>query len=152
MTEILDLTLKRELSLRRVTHGAIYDEDGQWVCFALEDVVREKRGVPVREWKIAGETAIPEGRYRVTLERSPRFGENTITINDVPGFSYIRIHAGNDHTDTDGCPLVGLRRVVDPIGSGGSVLDSRLALSRLKERVTPTLAAGGEVWLTIFNP
>ena len=147
----LDLTLKREMSLRRVTHGAIYDEDGAWICYTLEDVVREKRGTPVREWKISGETAIPEGRYRVTLEDSPKFGPHTITLNGVPGFSFIRIHAGNTHEDTDGCPLVGLRRVVDPLGTGGQVLDSRQALSLLKERIAPALVDSGEVWLTIYN-
>lgn len=75
-------------------------------CWVLED--------PRQFEKIAGETCIPEGVYRVTINRSNRFKKemmllyNTIDLkvkgNDM-FFSGIRPHGGNDVGDTEGCPL-----------------------------------------------
>lgn len=104
----MKLTLLRQPSIQAATMGKLYI-DGVLACHTLEDEVRELPGVPVNEWKIKGATAIPAGVYAVTLETSNRFGENTPTINDVPGFSYIRMHAGNTAADTEGCLLLGMR-------------------------------------------
>lgn len=127
------LTLKRQPSGAVCTHGDLYI-DGTWQCYTLED--------PVRPVKIRGETAIPAGRYRVTMENSPRFGPGTLTINDVPNFIGIRIHAGNTVKDTDGCPLVGKRR------GETTISESRAALQELKSRVVAGLHEG-EVWIEI---
>ena len=90
------------------TFGAITGELGAHLVFTLEDTVREITGKPVESWKVPGATAIPAGRYRVTLENSARFGAETLTLNDVPGFTSIRMHAGNTVVDTAGCPLLGM--------------------------------------------
>ena len=132
----MELHLDREPSGARFTYGQLF-VNGQYECETLEDVVRAV--------KIAGETAIPNGRYRVTLEDSPRFGRDTITVKDVPNFTHIRIHAGNTEKDTDGCILVGQVR------GERSILRSRIALAHLKEKVSAGLQDGGEVWLTIRN-
>lgn len=131
-----------ELELRRLpsgavcTHGDLY-VDGVWECFTLED--------PVREKKVWGETAIPAGRYLITLEESPRFGADTLTVNNVPDFTGVRIHAGNTARDTHGCPLVGRVRQQVTIG------ESRVALAALKAKVAEAIDAGEYVWLTITN-
>jgi len=88
-----------------------------WVC---EDAVREIPGEPVESWKIKGKTAIPYGRYRIQRTFSNRFQRTTLQLMDVPGFLGIRIHAGNDALDTEGCPLPGLER--RPKGVGSSLL------------------------------
>ncbi len=48
---------------------------------------------PPREVKVKGQTRIPAGRYRLTLEDSPKFtpksGHKMITVNGVPGFEGI---------------------------------------------------------------
>jgi len=93
---------------RTATVGDLF-VNGELECRTLEDPVRERLGVPVALWKVAGDTAIPKGRYRVTLEHSPNFGPDTLTIHEVPGFTDIRSHAGNTVGDTRGCPLVGQR-------------------------------------------
>jgi hypothetical protein len=67
----------------------------QFICDILEDEVREVPGVPVEQWKIHGVTAIPAGVYRVVTEDSQRFGPDTLTLANVPGYKYIRIHGGN---------------------------------------------------------
>ena len=55
----------------------------------------------------------------------------------------VRIHAGNTEKDTEGCILVGQNREV------GKVLDSRLWLYRLKEKITEAKERDEPVWLTV---
>jgi len=134
--ETLNLLIQREPSDEHRTFGQLFI-DGQYFCETLEDVVREV--------KIKGETAIPAGSYRITMENSPRFGRNTITIKDVPGFTGVRIHAGNTEGDTEGCPLVG------QIRADASILKSKAALDELKPEIINALQAGEQVWLEIRN-
>lgn len=75
--------------------------DHRVFCHTLEDVVR-KRGAQ----KVHGETAIPAGRYPVTLSMSNRFKRVTPEILNVPGFAGIRMHGGNTARDTEGCIIV----------------------------------------------
>lgn len=130
----MNLTLIRQPSGAVCTHGDLYI-DGVWECFTLED--------PVRHAKIQGETAIPAGRYRITMENSPRFGPGTLTVNGVENFIGVRIHAGNTAADTEGCPLVGKVRSIVSIGQ------SRAALQELKSRVAAALVAGDDVWMDV---
>jgi hypothetical protein len=78
-------------------------------CFVLEDTVRAP-GV-----KIAGETAIPAGRYRVIVDWSSRFRKYSFHILDVPNFAGIRIHSGNTAEDTEGCLIVGQERALNAV-------------------------------------
>lgn len=81
--------------------------DGQYLCFTLEDKVREVQGEPVESWKAKGQTAIPTGTYSVTINFSERFDRNMPLVLNVPGFDGIRIHPGNTDQDTEGCILLG---------------------------------------------
>lgn len=135
------------------TQGSIY-VDGAWECHTLEDAVREpKWPAPVFEWKVHGRTAIPAGRYFVTLEDSPRFGPDTITLNDVPGFAFIRIHGGNKAADTDGCILVGDTLDWDHGTISGAARDGVLAKlkAKIKAALDPKviLGAGQAVWIDV---
>lgn len=103
--------------------------EGRFLCWTLEDRVREQVGVPVEQWKVPGKTAIPAGTYPLRVTWSPRFKAMLPHVDRVPGFSGIRIHAGNTAEDTEGCILVGLRR------DGDRVLDSRVALDQLLQRL-----------------
>src|SRR5438445_811108 len=105
---MMELLLLRNRFYSTHTIGQLY-VDGTYFCFVLEDVVREVPGQAVEKWKIQNETAIPQGRYRVTLEDSGRFGPDTLTIQNVPGFQYIRMHPGNTDKDTDGCLILGYK-------------------------------------------
>lgn len=129
------------------TFGKLLAEDGHQLCYTLEDEVREIPGRPVADWKVKGATAIPTGRYRVTLEYSGRFGADTLTIHDVPGFEYIRMHPGNTETDTEGCLLLGME--IDPHGIVGGT--SRPAVKLVQFVVREAIERGEEVWITISN-
>lgn len=121
--------------------------DGRFICHTLEDEVREVEGQPVANWKIKGATAMPAGEYRITLERSPRFGPNTLTVHDVPGFVGVRIHAGNSVADTEGCPLLGM--AVNAHGIVGGT--SGPAVKLVKQLVVNAMSRGEITLMDVVN-
>lgn len=143
----MKLTVLRHPSHGGATIGKLYI-DGAFTCNTLEDEVREVAGKPAHEWKIKGNTAVPSGTYRVTLQNSPRFGLDTLTLLDVPGFDFIRIHAGNTAQDTEGCLLLGMR-ATDVSLVGGT---SRPAVELVKAKVKSAIERGEIVQIDIQNP
>ena len=143
----MNLKVLRARKFPERTIGQLYIED-EFFCFTLEDTVREVPGQPISEWKIFGKTAIPVGKYKITLELSPKFGPDTLTINDVPGYEGVRMHPGNTEADTEGCIILGYKLYTaagaDPIIQPGT---TRPAVADLKARVK---AATDEVWLTLL--
>jgi len=93
------IKLQRKIYTETTTLGELFLNDKKF-CYTLEDVVRPD-GV-----KIIGETAIPDGLYKLAITYSPRFRRDMIELLDVPSFRNIRIHGGNTHKDTEGCILV----------------------------------------------
>jgi len=112
--------------------------DGVFEAFTLEDVVRPA-GAP----KVYGQTAIPAGRYEVTITFSPHFQRQLPLLLNVPGFEGIRIHPGNVPADTDGCILVGQGR------NAKSISASRAAFDALFPKIQAAVAAHEPVFLTI---
>lgn len=134
----MKLKLRRTRYLPDRTIGQLYVND-EFFCFSMEDKVRDDPNPTTKEHegKVYGETAIPEGIYRVTLEQSPRFGENTITIHDVPSFSGIRIHSGNGPADSLGCPIIGYKLTKD--NSTIAFGTTRPCVTDLKEKLKQAL-------------
>jgi hypothetical protein len=91
--------------------------------------------------------AIPEGRYAVVITWSPKFKMWLPLLLGGPDFNLlfkgIRIHAGNTAKDTEGCILVGQNL------KKGMVLNSRIWLHRLKQKIVEAKGRGEAVWLTI---
>lgn len=128
------LRVIREPSIEAVTHGVLF-VDGHFQCHTLEDRLRDE--------KIPGQTAIPPGRYAVTITPSRRFLRDLPLLVDVPGFTGVRIHPGNTAEDTSGCLLVGKDR------QPGRVLQSRVAFETLFGRLQ---AATDSIAIVIENP
>ena len=96
----MNLVLKRIEFGTNYTIGRLYI-DNTFQCFTLEDKTREA-GV-----KVAGETSIPYGTYKVIKDMSSRFGTMMPHVLNVSNFEGVRIHSGNTDKDTEGCILLG---------------------------------------------
>lgn len=134
----MKLTLKRIALKPTYTIGKLY-VDNHYFCDTLEDKVRDlnKDGDlnDVDEGKVAGQTAIPYGTYKVTMDvQSPKFSQRASyawckgylpRLLNVPHFEGIMIHSGNTADHSSGCILVGENRV------RGQVLNSMNTLKRL---------------------
>lgn len=110
----MKIQLIRNRSSDKSTIGRLLIENA-FMCWTLEDVVRPS--------KIAGETAIPAGTYKVTITESNRFKRRLPLLVDVPGFAGIRIHPGNCAADTEGCILVGTSSSTDWVGGSRAAFD-----------------------------
>jgi len=113
--------------------------------WTMEDTVREVEGVAVEKWKIKGETAIPAGTYDLILTFSPRFQKMLPLLVDVPGYSGVRIHAGNGPKDTEGCILIGLGLN----DSSNYILNSRAAMIDFMDEFEAALDANMPVQIEI---
>ncbi len=133
----MELKVKRTDYTDISTIGDFY-VDEEWFSFALEDCVRPD-GV-----KIPGKTAIPAGRYQVTIDQSVRFGRAMPHILNVPNFEGVRIHQGNYAKDTEGCLLLGYTKDKDFVGK--SVAAFNAFFGELRDGLLQ-----GECWLTIEN-
>ncbi len=94
--------------------------------------------------KVYGDTAIPTGRYEVTLTYSNAFKRILPLINNVPCWDGVRIHAGNSTADTKGCVLPGDNKAI------GKVLNSRKAEDELIALMQDAKARGERIFLTII--
>ena len=126
------LTLVRRWNKKDYCIGDLYI-NGKWFCNVLED---RDRGLDdsmteedILKEKKYGETAIPTGIYTVLLTYSPKYKKVMPLINNVKGYSGIRIHSGNTAKDTLGCLLVGKNTVV------GRLTDSRNTYNALFKRL-----------------
>ena len=142
MTNDLTINVSRFLSDNDTTLSNVAIAGG-FVCFGCED---EHRSV-----KVAGETRIQEGTYKLGIRdvggfhgryknKFPRMHKGMIQILDVPNFDYVLIHIGNDDDDTAGCLLVGRNCVTSP--GAFSVGNSTGAYIELYNRVIDEVSAG----------
>lgn len=119
-----------------VTIGSL-SIDGQWECWTCED--------PVRDTKIHGQTAIPFGKYPVTITHSPRFQRDLPLLEYVPNYSGVRIHPGNTPADTEGCILPGADRLAKSVGR------SRLAFDALFAKLRAAVARSEPITIEIVR-
>ena len=147
----MELILERIAKRKTYTIGHLYilrqivdeyssGETKDYLCDTLEPTWRDYAN---GAYKVKGRSAIPEGRYAVVTSYSPKFKAWLPILLGVPKFEGIRIHAGNTSEDTEGCILVGKNREV------GKVLDSRIWLHRLKQKIVEAKGRGEPVWITI---
>ena len=148
----MELVLKRIAKKKGYTIGKLYVKQpiideylrGEKFIYICDTLVPKWRDYAKGARKIKGKSAIPEGRYPVVITYSPKFKQWLPLLVNVPMFSGIRIHAGNDAVnDTQGCILVGENRV------RGKVLNSRKYVKIVKEKIMEAKEKGEGVWIEI---
>jgi hypothetical protein len=152
----MKLTLKRIALKDSYTIGRLYI-DGKYFCDTCEDVVRDlNRDGDLNdagEGKVYGKTAIPYGRYEITMKvQSPKYSQRASyawckgylpRLINVPHFDGILIHSGNDETHSYGCLCVGENKVK------GQVINSMATLKRLIPILKHASDSGDKIWITI---
>lgn len=139
----MELRLKRLWLNDKCSIGKLY-VGNDFECYTLEDVVREIEGRPVKDWKIKGETAIPRGTYNISLYKSPRFKKTLPMLESVAGFDHILIHQGNWAKNTEGCILVGAKKVSEEM-----IGDSKDAFDKLMPKIEAALSNNESVKITV---
>jgi len=141
------LEVMRFSSQKDDTLGLLFDvtEGRKFMCYTLEDEYREA--------KVIHETRIPAGTYDLRLKTwggfhdkySKRFSEihkGMIEVMDVPNFTHILIHCGNDNDDTSGCLLVGATQTENK-NSTGYVGSSTTAYKSIYPAIADAIEVGG---------
>lgn len=105
----MKLTIKRTITRSSYTLGKLYI-DGVYFCDTLEDrdrgLTQNMSVEQIKSIKVPGETAIPKGTYRVTLDVvSPKFSKYPFYIQtcggklprliDVKGYEGVLIHVAD---------------------------------------------------------
>ena len=124
MMKTIELTLHRKYRLPKYSIGKLYI-NGQYFCDTLEDTDRNLYQGMSKEWiaekKIYGETAIPYGRYKITMKvQSTKYPQDTL-----------------------GCILVGYNKIK------GAVVNSTTAFWKLYDILKKADDNNQEIWLTI---
>lgn len=152
----MEITVIRKYKLKDYTIGKLYI-DGTYFCDTIEDKDRNLYQGMELDWikreKVYGETAIPYGRYKVTLKvQSPKFkGKKQYEKCDayiprlvnVPGFDGILIHIGNYAKDSYGCILLGENKVK------GAVVNSTIWFWKFYDIVKKADDEGKDIYITI---
>ena len=131
------------------------------MCDTIEDTVRDldKDGKFANgEVKIPGKTAIPYGRYEITMKvKSPKYSNVSKyswakkydgclpRLLNVPHFDGVLIHVGNSALDSEACVLVGENKVV------GKVINSVNTFRRLMDDyLVPAKKRNEKISITII--
>ena len=145
----MNLELKRIFKGKDYTIGRLFI-DGKYFCDTLEDPVRQLDSI---KDKIYSKTAIPTGKYKVSMSVvSPKYsirksynwcGGRLPRLLDVPFFEGILIHSGNTPDHTAGCILVGENKIK------GQVINSMNTLKNLWVKLNVADEVGEEIWIDI---
>lgn len=146
----MELTLIRKFIGTDYTIGSL-SINGLYFCDTLEDKVRtlidsnhdgdfDESG----EGKVYGETAIPLGRYKVTIAFWKKHKVFIPLLHDVPGFTGILIHSGASKADTLGCILVGENKIK------GGLINGKVYSVKLTEIIRDILKSE-DVFIIIKN-
>lgn len=152
----MELKLKRIALRDTYTIGRLY-VDNHYFCDTCEDVVRDlnKDGDlnDAGEGKVYAKTAIPYGRYEVTMKvKSPKFSQRAAynwcsgylpRLLNVPHFEGILIHAGNSADSSAGCLIVGENKIK------GQVVNSMATLKKLVPILKRASDSGEKIWISI---
>ena len=118
------LTLKRLTNDDRPTIG-VFLHEGRAICGCVEDRKREV--------KVKGDTRIPAGLYPLRWRQHGRWAERymakgfpgSLEVCDIPNFTDVLLHVGNDKGATEGCTLPNFNLYFDSRTGGKSAAATR---------------------------
>mgnify|MGYP007092151446 CR=1 FL=1 len=154
---IMELSLTRIATNDRYTIGRL-KINGKYFCDILEPADRGlSSDMPLNKIKcikVHGKTAIPTGRYRIDMKTvSPRFKNRTWAkpfggilprLLDVPFYTGVRIHVGNDENNTEGCLLTGYNSVKGKVASSAKTFTLLMS-----DYLLPADKRGEEIWIEV---
>ena len=155
----MELRLRRIALKKEYTIGKLYIE-GEYFCDVLEPPTRDlnKNGIfDNGEQKVEGKTAIPYGRYPITLDvKSPKYSNFAKypwaekydgylpRLMNVKTHVGVLIHVGNYPQHTQSCLLVGENKIV------GAVVNSQQTFQKLMDNYLLKAKARKEpIYITI---
>lgn len=153
----MEIKVDRKWKKDTYTIGNLY-VNGKYFCNTVEDKDRGLKQTDtlqtIKEKKIYGETAIPTGRYEVTMTVvSPKYkavkwykdlcGGKMPRLLNVPGFEGILMHPGNTALDSLGCLIVGKNTIK------GGVTQSRDYFKKLYKEMKKASDSGEKIYITI---
>lgn len=138
----MEIKLVRTKGTKGFTEGKLFI-NGVFECYTVED---EDRNLESGGKKLQDQTAIPKGKYGVTISMSNRFKKFLIEILNVEGFTGIRMHSGNSSKDTEGCIIVGS---INDRNDDNWIGGSRIAYEKLHKKVKTALSNKEKVTLEI---
>lgn len=148
----MEIVLNRLYKKDDYTIGKLY-LNGEYFCDTLEDKVRDLN----KERKVYGKTAIPYGRYEITLDvTSPKFSKYEFysetcagklpRLLNVPHFEGILIHVADGYKGADllsGCIGVGHNLIK------GGLLNGKQVFCDLYRELESASDRGEDIWITI---
>jgi len=137
----MDILVERLWKKTNYTIGKVYINN-QYFCDTLEDTDRglsnDMSLEEIKNKKVYGKTAIPSGLYTILYTYSPKYKRLMPLVDNVKGFSGIRIHSGNSAEDSLGCILLGFNK------EKGKVLQSRDTCNKFYKLIEEAIYKKGE--------
>lgn len=155
----MKILLERIFTSESYTIGHLYI-DGKYVCDTIEDcdrnLTQDMSEKEISEKKVYGKTAIPIGKYSITMNvKSPKYSNPKYKwaakydgylprLENVKGFEGVLIHVGNTANDSLGCILVGENKVK------GQVINSTTNFYNLMDKyLWPAKQCGEKITIEI---
>lgn len=153
----MEILIKRIAKKETYTIGKLYI-DGKYYCDTIEDkdrgLTQSMSSKEIADKKIKHKTAIPTGKYELTLKvKSPKYSQKKAFVDycnafmprfvNIPGYEGVLIHTGNTAEDSSGCIVVGYNKVV------GKVINSMNAFKTIYPVMKTASDKGEKITVTI---
>ena len=154
----MELIIDRKWKKDHYTIGRLF-VDGELFCNTLEDTDRgldQRQPLTIiKNRKIPNQTAIPTGKYEITLNViSPRFSKYEYYMDvcdgklprllNVPGYDGILLHVGTTAENSSGCILVGYNKIK------GKLTEGKMVFAKLYDLMKEAKDKGEKITIEIY--
>ena len=143
----MEILIDRKYKMQNYTIGRVFI-DNKYFSDCLEDTDRgltsDMSITEIKNKKVYGKTCIPSGLYTILYTYSPKYQRLMPLVDNVKGFSGIRIHSGNTAKDSLGCILLGFNK------EKGKVLKSRDTCNKFYKLIEEAIKNKESITLKIY--